>query len=219
MLTVFLVALYWGRTPRPFAALTLALALVLVLDPQAVLAYGFWLSFGAVASLLYALGGRPLASAHARPDGAALAGWSAAGARAWLHWGAPQWAVALGLLPAILLLFGRVSLVSPAVNLVAIPLFALILPVVLVAVLLSLIPGLSLPLLWVAQLLTWLLEGVQALAAWPWATEIVSARPFWVWVAAFVGVVLLLAPSGVPGRRLGLVALLPLALVRPPVPA
>ena len=126
--------------------------------------------------------------------------------------------MAVGLLPALLLLFGRVSVISPAANLVAVPLFALLLPVVLVAVLLSLIPGLGLPLVWVAQLLTWFLEGVEALAAWPWATESISARPAWVWVAAFVGVVLLLAPRGVPGRGLGLAALLPLALVRPPVP-
>ena len=61
MLAVLLAALYWARTPRPLAALTLALALVLAIDPQAVLSYGFWLSFGAVAVLILTLGSRPLA--------------------------------------------------------------------------------------------------------------------------------------------------------------
>ena len=222
MLAVLLTALFWGRTPRPLAALTLALALVLAIDPQAVLSFGFWLSFGAVMVLILALGSRPLAWSD---GGAAADGqqpraqvWSRAGSRAWIQWGAPQWAVAVGLLPALLLLFGRVSLISPVANLVAVPLFAVLLPVVLVAVLLSLIPGLDVPLVWVAEFLTWFLGGVDAVAAWPWATESISARPAWVWAAAFAGVVLLLAPRGVPGRVPGLVALLPLVLVRPPVP-
>ena len=226
MLAVLLAALYWGRTPRPFAALTLALALILVLDPQSVLSYGFWLSFGAVAVLLFTLEARPLSwAAGPLPGPVGQDGppprtevWSRAGSRAWLHWGAPQWAIAVGLLPALLLLFGRVSVISPAANLVAVPLFGLLLPVLLGAVLLSLIPGLGLPLVWVAQLLTWFLTAVEALAVLPWATETISARPAWVWIAAFGGVVLLLAPRGLPGRGLGLVALLPLALVRPPIP-
>ena len=222
MLAVLLAALFWARTPRPLAALTLALALVLAIDPQSVLSYGFWLSFGAVAALIFTLGSRPLAwVAGGTAEGGSSPRtevWSRAGSRVWLQWGAPQWAVAVGLLPALLLLFGRVSVISPVANLVAVPLFALLLPVVLMAVLLSLVPGLGLPLVWVAQLLTWFLEGVETLAAWPWATESISARPAWVWMAAFVGVVLLLAPRGVPGRGLGLAALLPLMLVRPPVP-
>lgn len=223
MLAVLLTALFWGRTLRPLAALTLALALVLVMDPQAVLAFGFWLSFGAVMVLILALGSRPLAWSGGGPmadgQGPRVQVWSRAGSRAWIQWGAPQWAVAVGLLPALLLLFGWVSLISPVANLVAVPLFALLLPVVLVTVLLSLVPGLGLPLVWVAEFLTWFLGGVDALAAWPWATESISARPAWVWAAAFAGVVLLLAPRGVPRLVPGLAALLPLLLVRPPVPA
>ncbi len=222
MLAVLLGAVYWGRTPRPFAALTLALCLVLVLDPQAVLSYGFWLSFGAVSALLYTLGSRPLVWAGTRgaeDERGAGDAWSQAGSRAWMRWVAPQWAVGLGLLPALLLLFGRASLIAPAVNLVAVPLFTILLPALLVALLLSLIPGLGLPLAWVGQVLTWCLQGLDVLAGLPWAAATVAARPTWVWVAAFGGVVMLLAPRGLPGRCLGLVALLPLALVRPPAPA
>jgi competence protein ComEC len=222
MLAVLLGAVYWGRTARPFAALTLALGLVLVLDPQTVLSFGFWLSFGAVAALLYALGSRPLVWAGGRGAGDETGprdAWPKAGSQAWTRWVAPQWAVGLGLLPALLLLFGRASLISPAVNLVAVPLFAVLLPALLLALLLSLIPGLGLPLAWMGQVLTWCLNGLDALAGLPWAAVTVAERPAWVWAAAFGGVVLLLAPRGLPGRHLGLVALLPLALVRLPVPA
>lgn len=222
MLAVLLGALWWGRTVRPFAALTLALGLVLALDPQAVLAYGFWLSFGAVAALLYTLGSRPLAFSGTRNDGQATRpqdALSQVGAKAWTRWVAPQWAVALGLLPALLLFFGRASVIAPLVNLVAIPLFTLLLPALLAALLLSLLPGLGLPLVWVGQALTWCLQGLDALAGLPWAATTVAARPTWVWVAGFCGVLLLLAPRGVPGRYLGFAALLPLCVVRPPIPA
>jgi competence protein ComEC len=54
--------------------LALALLVVLILDPWAVLAAGFWLSFGAVALLFYIGSGR-LGTAH------------------WLaEWGRAQWA-------------------------------------------------------------------------------------------------------------------------------
>jgi competence protein ComEC len=44
------------------------------------------------------------------------------GAGHWLaEWGRAQWAVTLGLLPALLALFQQFSLVSPLANAVAIP--------------------------------------------------------------------------------------------------
>ena len=43
-------------------------------------------------------------------------------------------------------------------------------------------------------------------------------RPTWVWFAAVIGALLLLAPRGLPGRWLGLVLMLPLPLLRPPAP-
>ena len=220
MLAVFLTALYWGRTPRPFAALALALGAVLVLDPQSVLSYGLWLSFGAVALLIYALGSRPLAWGGAPAAGEQdVAATRHAPAYLWGRWAAPQWAIGLGLWPTLLLLFGRASLIAPAVNLVAIPLFGLILPALLAAVVLSLVPGLVLPLGWMAQLLSWCLDGLGVLAGLPWATITVGERPAWAWVAAFVGAAMLLAPRGLPCRALGGLALLPLTLLRTPSPA
>ncbi len=202
MLAVVLGALFLQRTLRPYHALVLALVAVLFWDPLAVLAYGFWLSFGAVAVLLFNLGQR-LPSRHL-----------------WTRWGRAQWAIGLGLLPLLLLFFGQASLVAPLVNLVAVPVFSLVLlPLVLISSLLSFIPGLAWPLEQAGALLDWCVSGLSWIAAQPWAAGQLPARPTWVWVAAFLGVGLLLAPRGLPGRWLGLVMLLPLVAVRAPLPA
>lgn len=201
MLSVVLGAVLLSRTIRPVSGIALALLGVLIADPLAVLSYGFWLSFGAVAALLYALGQR-------------------LGSRGlWTKWGQAQWAVALGLLPLLFLLFGRASLIAPLVNLVAVPLFSLVLlPAVLLSSLIGLAPGLGLPLELSAQVLEWGFGLLEAAAGWTRAAITLSWRPLWVWAAAFAGVALLLGPRGLPGRWLGLLLLLPLPLAGPPAP-
>lgn len=202
MLSVVLGAVLLSRTLRPSTGLVAALVGVLLFDPFAVLSYGFWLSFAAVAVLLYSLGRRLSAE------------------RWWNRWGRAQWAVALGLLPLLLLMFGRASLIAPLVNLVAVPLFSLlVLPVVLVASLLSLVPGLELPLVLTARGLTWAFGLLQTVSGFDWSAISVAGRPSWVWASVFAGALLLLAPRGLPGRWLGLALLLPLPLVRPASPA
>jgi competence protein ComEC len=201
MLAVLLGAVLLSRTIRPASGIALALIAVLALDPQAVLSYGFWLSFGAVAALLFALGQRLGAGGP------------------WSKWGRAQWAVALGLLPLLLLLFGRASLIAPVVNLIAVPLFSLVLlPAVLVASLLGLVPGLEMPLVYMSRVLEWGFGLLEAASGWTWAAATISWRPVWVWVAAFAGAVVLLSPRGLPGRWLGIMLLLPLPLVRPGIP-
>ncbi len=200
MLLVVMVALVAGRTPRPASALVLALVAVLLLDPASVLSYGFWLSFGAVAILLYALGRRLSAPVVV------------------LRWGQAQWAVALGLLPMLLLFFGRASLVAPLVNLLAIPLFGLILPAVLLSAALMLLFGWHWPLALVGLLLEQGYGLLAMISEQPVASMTLGGRPDWVWAAAGGGVLLLLAPRGLPARWLGLVLLLPLLLMRPPAP-
>lgn len=203
MLAVVLGALFWQRTLRPYRALTLALVGVLVWDPGAVLSYGFWLSFGAVAFLLLHLGQR-LPSRDL-----------------WTRWGRAQWAVGLGLLPLLFLFFGQASLIAPLVNVVAVPLFsAPILPLVLIASLLSLLPitGLDVPLRLVAEGLDWCVKGLDWLAALPWSAVHLPARPLWAWISALLGAVLLLAPRGLPGRWQGWILMLPLVVARPDAP-
>lgn len=201
MLAVVLTALLWERTLRPWHAIGLALVGVLLVDPGACLSIGAWLSFVAVAVLIYGLGGR-LPSRDL-----------------WTRWGRAQWVVGVGLLPLLLAVLGRASVIAPLVNLVAVPLFSLvILPLVLVTGLLSLVPGLGLPLQWTADLLGWCLAGLERVAAWPWAAVSLSERPLWLWGTAGLGVALLLAPRGLPGRWLGALPVLPLVLLRPATP-
>lgn len=200
MLAVVLGALLLGRAPRPASGLLAALVLVLVLDPLACLSAAFWLSFGAVAALLYGMGQRV-----------------GQGGLAW-QWGRAQVWVALGLLPPLLWLFGQVSLVGPLANLIAVPLFSLaLLPAVLISAPLALV-GLTWPLLGVAQLLDWACLPLVWLAAQPWALWTPPQPPLWAWVLAIPGVLLLLGPRGLPGRWLGLWLLAPLVLVPAPVP-
>lgn len=85
----------------------LSLLGVLLADPLHATDPGFYLSFGAVAVLLLALGGR-------RYLGPA---WRRRFRQAWV----PQWWVFVGLLPLSVALFGGVSLVSVLANTVAIP--------------------------------------------------------------------------------------------------
>jgi competence protein ComEC len=197
MLAVALAGLIAGRHVIPTQTLAAALLLVLFWDPLAVLSSGFWLSFAAVAVILYALTARPVRS------------------RAWMRWGRVQWAVTVGLLPLTLFLFHRASLAGLLANLVAIPLVGfLIVPLTLLGTVSSgLAPAAGALLLSAAdQGLAWLWTFLQALAsigAAQWEAPQPSVGAL---AAAIVGVLWLLAPRGVPARWLGAVWLLPLLL-------
>lgn len=194
MVVVGLWALLSQRQPAPGRAWFAALLVVLLLDPLAVLSAGFWLSFAAVAVLLFGMGAR----------------WSVRGA--WWRWGRAQWLVAVGLLPVSLAAFQVVSVVGPLANLVAVPWVSLVVvPLVLAGTLL--VGVLPAPAGWVLALAVQALEGLwfalQWLAALPFAT--VNGAPSMVWLPlAGVGVAWLLAPRGFPGRATGLLLLLPL---------
>ena len=204
MVAVVMTALILQRQTRPSSLLALALLVVLAIDPLAVLAPGFWLSFTAVAAILLGLSGR------------------VGGARGWRGWGRVQWVVALGLLPLLILLFQRASLVAPLANLLAVPWVSLLtVPLTLLGSLLwLLIPALGEGLLalaaWSLSALWWLLEG---LGDWRFAQWSTALPPAWAVGCATVGVLLLILPRGLPGRRLGVLWLLPLLVARPaPLP-
>lgn len=195
MLAVVFGALFLRRTLQPWSALSMALLLVLLFDPTASLAYGFWLSFGAVALLLYGMGMRVGATGFV---------WK---------WSRAQWVVGLGLLPMLLLLFGRASLLAPLINLFLVPLFSiLLLPLVLAVASLSLLFDAPWPLQALADFLALGLDALSWAASLDWAAWRLSARSYWVWLLAFAAILLLLAPRGLPGRWLGLPMLLPMLL-------
>ena len=194
MLTTVAVASQLRRRLATRQVLAIALLVVLLLDPWAVLSAGFWLSFGAVALLFYTGSGR-LAPGH------------------WLiQWGRAQWAMLAGMLPLLLALFQQFSLVSPLANALAIPVVSFIVtPLTLLAAL----PGLQF-LLWPAYWVTQLLMVVVAfLADLPGAIWQQHAPPMWATALALIGTAWLMLPRAVPARWVGVLLYLPLLFVPP----
>lgn len=207
MLLVVLGGVIFGRRSPPSVLLALALLAVLLVDPLAVMAAGFWLSFGAVAVILFSV-------ASHRPDN-----WK----ERVLTWSRLQWAIAIGLLPLMLFLFQRASLSAPLANMLAMPLVeAVVIPSTLIGVVASrILPDAvaALPFQLAARSLEWLWPALERLAEWNDAQWVQQAPPLWTLAAAAVGAALLLAPRGVPARWLGAVWLLPMLLARAPQPA
>lgn len=191
MLGVLALAFWGRREPRPFSALTWALFAVLLIDPWAVLSAGFWLSFGAMAVILWATFGRVGQSDKLRA------------------WVTVQGAVTLALAPGLLLLFQQVSLVSPLANAVAIPVVSwLVTPLALL--------GVIAPPLWhaAAWLMAWLGQALVWASTLPWAVAMRPAPGGGVLLLAVIGALWLMLPRGFPLRAMG--ALLWLPLVFPP---
>jgi competence protein ComEC len=180
--------------------LGLCMIAVLLLDPLAPLAPGFWLSFGAVGAILFG------ATGHARAPGV-LRGYLLV-----------QAVVTLGLVPVLAGSFASVSLVSALVNLYAIPLYTLlIVPAVLVACGAALVsaPAGAWLLDWTGRLieLTWPLLATPA--AWPLATWSIAGLDAMAWGALLLGTGAVLAPLPWPGRAAGLALVATACLWRP----
>jgi len=203
MLLVVMLAVWRLRPLQPGRTLAWALLLVLLLDPLAVLSAGFWLSFGAVALILYAMTGQ--LGRAARP----------------MQWLRIQLWITLGLLPLMLLLFQQISLVAPLANLVAIPVISLlVVPLVLVATVCSLFAPVAAAglLSLVSTLLDWLMQWLAALADWPLShlQPVIPGDSSLLLLMA--GILLLLVPRGLPGRVLAPLLMLPALLGQFPRP-
>ena len=201
MVGVVALALWAGRVSSVSRVLCAALLLVLLLDPWAVLAPGFWLSFGAVAVILYVATGRP------------RAGQGLAFGHGLVQWGRVQWAITLALAPLLLVWFQQMSLVSPLANAVAIPLVSLVVtPLALAG---SVLPFDSILKLAHAVMAgqMWLLERLAALPVWQQ-----HAPAAWTVALALAGTAWLLLPRGVPARWLGLPLMLPMFAQAPAAP-
>ena len=203
MLLTVAAAAWLRLAAGPLATLALAAAVVCLLDPWAVIAPGFWLSFGAVAAIMFTVTGRP---------GAQARGWQARLREA----ARVQVAVTLALLPLTAALFQQISVVSIVANAVAIPLVSLVItPLALSAGLLVVLPEplawLAAPVLGSAHALLSLLHGfLLVLAAPSWASLPLPAPPAWTLALALTGVAWLLAPPGWPLRAAGAAWLLPM---------
>ncbi|MFJ4249999.1 competence protein ComEC [Pseudomonas helmanticensis] len=183
------LVLLWRLRFRHLGAwwpLLLAFNAVLLFDPLASLRPGFWLSFAAVAVLIFTFGAR-------------LGPW-----RWWQTWTRAQWLIAIGLCPVLLALNLPISVSGPLANLFAVPWVSLVvLPPALLGTLLLPVPYIGEGLLWLAGgLVDWLFRGLAVIAG-QWPAWIGPSLPVWVWALGSLGALLLLLPRGVPMRVLG----------------
>ncbi len=217
MVSVFMGARLLARNIPVSLGYCLALTLVLVLEPLAIMSAGFWLSFVAVGVLLLSFSCRererdlPPAAESLR----ARLWLRLRSALSWSAWGRPQWVVFVGMSVPLAMWLQEMSLLSPLANIVAIPLVSLlVVPLCLLASLLLAVH--ELPAQWlllaadrslaaVIALLEWLVGKLNVLSVWEFSGVSLSAS-----LLAATGSVLLLMPRGWPGRYLGPVLMLPL---------
>lgn len=193
MIAVVVLARGGRRVVGLAQCLALALLAVLVCDPLALLAAGFWLSFAGVAWLAWSL-----------PNGALspLRGLLAA-----------QGVATLGLLPLTVLLFGQASLLGPLANLLAIPWWSLVVvPLCVLGVLLeALWPG--------AGIWAWQAAGMAFAPSWTLFSWLADS-PLALWwlpesgllaaMLALLAAACWLLPAALPGKGLACLLWLPL---------
>lgn len=200
---VFLLSSLSRRVTRPMHVLSIALLCIIVSDPRCVLDSGFWLSFTAVAVLLYSSGGQLFRSAIGD---------------LWRM----QFAILIGLMPLMIILFGQVSLAAPFINFVLLPVFGFFLvPAVLFGVLLQVVyesGGLALlrAVAWLLDVLWSVLVPVSDMALLIGKSGTPGTGAI---LLAVSGALLFLAPLQLSLRSLGLICLLPALFAAPATPA
>lgn len=220
----------------------LAMAVVVLLDPWALLQAGFWLSFVAV-GVLFAVGPAKKEPSPAINSVATMARKqgipgilytknaqkTVSKSLFWTRWipgfarqalsglvgvAREQWVVTLALTPLSLLLFNQVSLVGLLANAVAIPWVTLLVTPLAMA-------GVFCPPLWdaAAWAVSLLTLFLQWLASWPLASISVAAAPLWCALAGVAGGGLLAMRLPWHFKMLGVPLLLPVLLWQPLRPA
>ncbi len=205
MLVIFSLAILLRRHTKAWNAWLWSLFLVLIINPLAVLTIGFWLSFSAVASIIYVSSGRIKATpSHL--------------SKFWRM----QFTVTLALLPFTLLFFQQVSLVTIVANLVAMPGVCLVIvPMSLLGAIFLLISNnIGGWILWgsakLLHLIWWWLTFLSQHFSCSWYHPIYN---WWILAASIIGILILLAPRGFPARFIGLLWLVPLLFYVPPSPS
>ena len=236
--TVGLLRLSGKRWPWPLVWM-LACAVVVALDPWALMQAGFWLSFVAVGVLFatdsgagYVYGTRARGINDGNLAGKPVTG-AATGAMAnslfaphgsvtrtvtglgtsFMASLREQWVITLALTPLTLLLFGQVSVVGLVANALAIPWVTLLVtPLAMLGIFFAPIWDAA---AWAVQALAWYL---QLLVTLPFASISIAQAPFWAGAAGLFGGILLAMRLPRSVRVLGLPLLLPVLLWQAPRP-
>lgn len=202
MLSIFLSALLLRRQLSIWHSWSCALMIVLIMNPLDVLTESFWLSFSSIALIIYGV------SKRLRPTGI------------WWKYGRIQWVIAVGLIPFSICLFKQFSCIAFIANLIAIPWVAFcVVPLTLLGLCVLLCSqSIGGSILWLADkmlgLLWVILTYLSHLSFAVWDITV----PFWMILIAVVGMLILLIPSGFPGRWLGMVGFLPMIFYQAPTP-
>ena len=212
MIAIVALAVLWRRELKPLNSIATACVTITLLSPLATLAPGFKLSFSAVLVLIWLArrySGRFDSGRILRPLFAVR------------QLGAVQALLLFGLMPLTVLIFNRVPLAAPFVNLIAVPVFSfLTVPFTLTGLLLD---GLLQPLgdkaLLVAASSLDAIEFLIAKAATVPATDLTIPEIGGAgWFFLSMPLVWVIFPPGWPGRTLAGVALVALLLYQPPRP-
>jgi competence protein ComEC len=194
MVGVVAFAVWSGRDPRSLDIWWWALAMVLLIDPMAPYTPGFWLSFGAVAAILYAM--RNSEGLLGIPTGKELTlEWHLRLIQALREACRVQAVVTIALLPLTLYWFYQFSIVSPLANAIAIPVVSYIVtPLAITGSLLPEFIGKWLLILahfsmaHLATLLDWM-------ANFKWAVAWFSQPQWWALSLASLGIVIAIRPG------------------------
>lgn len=216
MLLVIGLAMIARLPLSPATVLSVAAAVVTVLDPWSPMATGFWLSFGAVL-ILFALGAQAERMSVNKPTTYKKIMFVLKESVRM------QWVITLAMTPVLAFLFQQVSLTSPFANAVAIPVVTFVVtPLALSMAVVSVIPGfdvLASVLGWIANLaMQWTMYPVVWLSESSWSMWSVAAMPVWTLALSIVGVAWALMPPGMPVRWAGWCLILPVLVWRPERP-
>ncbi len=204
MLSVVLLAAFWQRNSGAGKTGMIALLVVIMSDPMAVLSASFWLSFGAVLLIVYAVSSRI----------GQVGFWNTT---VKIHW-----LTALGLAPVVMFYFQQVSFIAPLANFLAVPVISLVVvPLCLISVvILNFAPVLSEQLfVLVDTILHYLWVFLTRCSEAEFSAISTVQPPLHGVISAVLGVFMLLSPAGVPARYLGLFLCLPLVFVSYEKPA
>jgi len=195
MLSLLMLGWIFKRRFQPIKVLAIALLLMLCLEPLSALSLSFYLSFSAVFFILYVFSAR-LAKDKAMTGFVKL-----------------HLLMGVALLPLVLLFFQKGSLIAPVANMVAVPVVSFILlPVALLGVLLlPLLPSVAQLLLICADtVIQYLWIFLSYLTQYSWVSFNMAQPSLGAVFLALLGLLLFLAPKGLPAKYLGVLMFLPL---------
>lgn len=171
--------------------LSIALFLILLLDPLAVLSMGFWLSFGAIAILLY--------TQHTKITDSNQ-----------MFQLESSWVVFVALTPPLLLLFGQISLLSIISNVIIIGFFSFfVMPCLFLGTVLSLFNSGYYLLFLSSYILNFMMIFLEFLGNLDIAVLFLPNASIWALGLAMIGAFLILIPRGMIGKWISAFLFLP----------